>query len=205
MRRFVSSFIYRVTYKKRGKGRKFYNSWFLLKLLLLFLLLLSWTNVWNFETKKYERIVINNAWYHVSNWTFHNLSFLESMKRDWKEKYWKTITIKNINSPCNQNSRVGWLSSYFSPLSSNDFPKSWFSNETGDFRDKRNVCVMPAAICPRTKHETISCILGENRSIRQLSMESLPARIRHCHPRATLARAFVASDPQMVDALLIPL
>lgn len=30
------------------------------------------------------------------------------------------------------------LLSYFSPLlCSNDFPKSWFSNETGDFRDKR--------------------------------------------------------------------
>lgn len=55
---------------------------------------------------------------------------------------------------------------------------------------------MPAAICPRTKHETIPCILGENRSIRQLSMESLPARIRHCHPRATLARVFVAPPPQ---------
>lgn len=54
---------------------------------------------------------------------------------------------------------------------------------------------MPAAICPRTKHETIPCILGENRSIRQLSMESLPARIRHCHPRATLARVFVAPPP----------
>lgn len=66
---------------------------------------------------------------------------------------------------------------------------------------------MPAAICPRTKHETIPCILGENRSIRQLSMESLPARIRHCHPRATLARVFVAPppNPRMVDALLIPL
>lgn len=52
---------------------------------------------------------------------------------------------------------------------------------------------MPAAICPWTKHETIPCILGENvASVRSVSCQwSLPACIRRCHPRTTLARAIV--------------
>ena len=101
-----------------------------------------------------------------------------------------------------------WSSSYLSPsLSSrNDFPKSWFSNETGDFRDKRNVCVMPAAICPRTKHETIPCILGENRSIRQLSMEKPPRSHPTLPPPRNLGTGplLLLQPPNGRIALLIP-
>lgn len=101
-----------------------------------------------------------------------------------------------------------WSSSYLSPsLSSrNDFPKSWFSNETGDFRDKRNVCVMPAAICPRTKHETIPCILGENRSIRQLSMEKPPRSHPTLPPPRNLGTGplLPLQPPNGRIALLIP-